>query len=158
MTRANMLFGVPQYIDIEDKVAGPLTGKQLLWMFGMGAALLVLWNVLEKGAFFAAALPVAGLFCALAFYKPYGQPLIKFLIYSVLFIFRPKVYVWRRESVNRNPSGIKKSDTSSTSSSHVKLKEKAPIEEIESLAKVLDSEGEERNEKILEIINKTHNK
>ena len=150
-----MLFGVPQYIDIEDKIAGPLTGKQLLWMFGMGAVLLILWNSLEAGAFYAAALPVAGLFCALAFYKPYGQPMIKFLIYSVLFLFRPKVYVWRREVIDRNPSGTKKSDISS--SRRVKLKEKAPIEEIESLARVLDSEGRERNEKIMELINKNRN-
>jgi hypothetical protein len=145
-----MLFGVPQYIDIEDKVAGPLTGKQLLWMFGMGAVLLILWNTLEKGAFFVAALPVAGLFCALAFYRPYGQPMIKFLIYSALFLFRPKVYIWRRESIDRDKTGIKKPAVSS--SGRVKLKEKAPLEEIESLAKVLDSEGKERNEKIMEII------
>ena len=43
-----MLFNVPQYIDVEDKIVGPLTGKQLLWMIGMGIMLLVLWNTVSR--------------------------------------------------------------------------------------------------------------
>ena len=148
-----MLFGVPQNIDIEDKIVGPLTGKQLLWMFAMGAVLLILYNTLAIGAFYASALPVAGLFCALAFYKPYGQTMLSFLIYSVYFLFRPKLYVWRREQPRIRDAGAKKP---AAGTGPLKLKSQAPIEEIESLAKMLDSEGGERNEKIMELINKKH--
>src|SRR4030042_3818231 len=91
-----MLFNVPQYIDVEDKVAGPFTAKQLLWMFGCGATLLVLWNVLNKTAFIIIAILVILIFGALAFYRPYNQPLIKLVYFAIMFLFRPKVYVWRR--------------------------------------------------------------
>jgi hypothetical protein len=101
-----MLFSVPQYIDVEDKVAGPLTARQLLWMIGMGAVLLVLWNIFDRAAFFIASVPVVLVFVAFAFYRPYNQPLIVFVRNAVLFMVRPKVYVWNRSSapVSRRPA------------------------------------------------------
>jgi hypothetical protein len=120
-------------------------------MFGMGAVLLILYTSLEAGAFYVAALPVAALFCALAFYRPYGQTMLSFLIYSVLFLFRPKLYVWRREPPTLKDAGAKKP---AAGSGPIKLKNEAPLEDIESLARTLDSEGAQRNEKILELINK----
>lgn len=90
-------YNVPQYIDVEDKVAGPLTAKQLIWMFGMGAALLVLYNMFEFNIFAILSIPTILIFCAFAFYRPYNMPLIAFVIYTLLFIVRPKVYVWIRD-------------------------------------------------------------
>lgn len=104
-----MHYNVPQFIDVEDKVAGPLTAKQLLWMFGMGATLMVLWGILDRAAFFLSAIPVASLFVALAFYKPHGQPLITFVFYGVLFLFRPKMYVWKREE-RTTKSSVKRAE------------------------------------------------
>lgn len=91
-----MMFNVPQYIDVEDKVAGPLTAKQLLWMIGMGAVLLVLWNIFAFGTFAVLAIPVILIFVAFAFYKPYGQPMVVFAGNVLMFLFRPKVYIWHR--------------------------------------------------------------
>ena len=96
-----MLFNTPQYIEIEDKIVGPLTAKQLMWMFGMGAVLLILWGFLDKTTFFITAIPVGLIFCALAFYRPHGQPLIKFIMWGISFMFQPKTYVWRREYVQK---------------------------------------------------------
>lgn len=143
-----MLFGVPQFIDIEDKIAGPLTGKQLLWMFGMGAALLVLWNTLEKKAFFVAAIPVTLLFCAFAFYRPYNQSLAKFVGHSLVFLFRSKVYVWKRTGSVKNEPSVSKSKNL-----FLKKEEKKYTQaDIESFANFLDSSGYQRDEKIMEII------
>lgn len=144
-----MLFNVPQYIDVEDKVAGPLTVKQLLWMLGMGAVLLVLWNTLDKTTFFIVAIPVGVLFTALAFYRPYNQPLISFIISSISFLFSPKVYIWKRS----NEGGFSKRKSDRKPMEVSKKEKKMPkIEDIEMLARVLDSGGRERNEKIMELI------
>jgi len=99
-----MIFNVPQFIDIEDKIVGPLTAKQLGWV-AMGAViLLVLYGLLDKSAFIISALIVAVIFGGLAFYRPYNQPLIKFITSSILFAFRPKMYIWRRvtEKIQKN--------------------------------------------------------
>jgi hypothetical protein len=91
-----MLFNVPQFLDIEDKIVGPLTAKQLGWLGLGGVVLLVFWNFLDTEAFIIAAVIVGGIFGALAFYRPYGQPLIAFLMSSVYYLFRPRLYVWHR--------------------------------------------------------------
>ncbi len=91
-----MMFNVPQYIDVEDKIAGPFTAKQLGWMIACGGILFVLYTMLEIVPFIIMAFPIILLFAALAFYKPHGQPFIKFLFHAVLFLFRPKIAIWER--------------------------------------------------------------
>ncbi len=91
-----MMFSVPQFIDVEDKIAGPLTWRQLLWMIGMGAVLLLMFSVFDAQLFFVIAIPVVMLFIALAFYRPNGIPLAIFIFHSILFLFRPKIAVWER--------------------------------------------------------------
>ena len=77
-----MMFNVPQFIDVEDKIAGPLTVKQLLWMIGMVAVLLAIFFSLDGAVMVIAAIPVVLLFVALAFYRPNGQPLRKEFVSS----------------------------------------------------------------------------
>jgi hypothetical protein len=88
---------VPQFIDIEDKIAFGLTAKQLLWMFGMGAVLLALYNLLDRQSFFIAAVPLAVLFGAFAFYKPQGVSFFTFSGFALRYLMRPKNYVWKRK-------------------------------------------------------------
>ena len=90
------MSSVPQFIDIEDKVAGPLTWKQLGWMMAMGAIVLTLLGVLGTGAGIVVSIPVVLLFVALAFYKPNGFPMTAFIGQATLFLFRPKMAVWER--------------------------------------------------------------
>lgn len=91
-----MLFNVPQFIDKEDKIVGPFTGRQLGWMAGAGTIMLVLWALLDISAFIIASIPVIGIFGAFAFYHPNGQPFIAFVFSTFRFMSRPKMYVWRR--------------------------------------------------------------
>ncbi len=91
-----MMFSVPQFIDVEDKIAGPLTWKQLLWMIGMGATILTILGIFSTVAAIVISVPVVILFMALAFYRPGGFPMSTFLFNSAFFLFRPKVAVWER--------------------------------------------------------------
>lgn len=91
-----MMTSVPQFIDVEDKVAGPLTWKQLGWMIAMGVLLFLLYTVFSGILFFLIAVPVVVLFCALAFVRPNGMAFPQFLFYCITFLFRPKVSVWER--------------------------------------------------------------
>lgn len=130
-----MLFNVPQYIDVEDKVAGPLTAKQLLWMIGMGAALMILWSIFDSGAFFAVAIPVVCAFVALAFYRPYNQPLVVFIGNAILFMIRPKVYVWNRPT----KVSSKKIMPEPVAQGRVSVKN-VTTEEVSRLARIVDNQ------------------
>ena len=91
-------FPVPQYVNVEDKIAGPLTWKQLYWMIVMTVILMLLWRSLSLIPFIVIAIFVVTLFCSLAFYRPWGQPLLKVFWFALVFIFQPKQYMWKRIS------------------------------------------------------------
>lgn len=90
------LFNIPQFIDIEDKIVGPLTAKQLGWLAAGGVLLLVLWSMLDMSAFIMAALIVGFIFGMLAFYRPNNQSLLIYILSIFSFFTKPKMYVWRR--------------------------------------------------------------
>ncbi len=91
-----MLFNVPQFTDIEDKIVGPFTAKQMGWLVVGGVILLILFHTLTTGTAITVGIFVAGIIGALAFYRPYNQPLIKFIMSGIYFAFHPKMYIWKR--------------------------------------------------------------
>lgn len=99
-----MLFNVPQFIDVEDKVAGPLTAKQIFWMLGMGAILFLVWTIFDQATFFTLSIPIILIFALFAFYRPYNQPFLTFITNAVFFLFRPKLYVWNRPGLSAKPT------------------------------------------------------
>jgi len=128
-----MLFNIPQFIDKEDKIVGPLTAKQLGWLAGAGVLLMVLWATLDQVTFIISSIPIATLFGALAFYKPQGQPLINFIFSSIYFSFRPKIYVWKRmiDKDFKKKEGLIKNNTT-------KKKKELSEKKIQELVKILD--------------------
>jgi len=145
-----MLTNVPQYIDVEDKVAGPLTVKQLIWMLILGAVLFVLWMLIPaKSIFIVIALPILALFVAMAFYKPFGQPLPGFIASGFMFLFAPKIYVWKRMPQNKL---VQKRASIKQDTLPQMRNEKLTPQQISALAHVLDTEGAARDEEALELI------
>ncbi len=88
---------VPQFIDIKDKIVGPLTLKQFLYFLAGGIFLFVLWFVLKLAAFILVAIPIIVICLALAFYHPQGQPLITTIKNMFYFFIRPKLYTWKKD-------------------------------------------------------------
>lgn len=91
-------FQVPQFIDIEDKVIGPFTIKQFLWLLSGGAIVFVLWTAFPLGIFILVGAPIAALFLGFAFYQPNGRPMASLVASMMIFLFSPKTYVWRTKT------------------------------------------------------------
>lgn len=141
-----MLINVPQYIDVEDKIAGPLTAKQLGWLMLLGVLLLILWNVLPKVLFFVVGIPLAIFLIAMAFYRPYGQPLSELLFFGARYLFKPKVYVWKR-----TPEIMQ--ITKQAQTTVVEKKEKhITAQELKELSALLDSEGQNYSENVKHLL------
>ncbi len=146
-----MLFSVPQYIDVEDKIAGPLTARQFLWLLAFGAVLIVLWNLFDnKATFYVVAFFLFLLFGAFAFYKPHGVSLVTFVGYALTFLIQPKIYVWRRPVGWQKKKITKKRDK--YDAQFYKKSASMTIEDIAVLADVLDSEGHHRTDRAIEIL------
>jgi len=91
-----MQYSVPQFVDIEDKVIGPLTIKQFLWLLGGSGVILVLWVLLPTVFAIIFTIPVVGISAAFAFYKVNGMTFNIYLTNLFTFAVQPKTRVWKR--------------------------------------------------------------
>lgn len=92
-----MRFQLPQFIETETKLVGPLTLRQFLWVAGGAAILFLLFSTLGLTfTFFVAGLPIAAIFTALAFLKIEGMPLINYVAYALSYLLNPKRYIFRK--------------------------------------------------------------
>ena len=144
-----MLINVPQYIDVEDKVAGPLTMKQLGWVIALGVILLILWNMIPFPGSIVVGFPIAIIFIAMAFFRPYGQPMISFVMFGIMYFFRPKVYVWKRA-----PQNIIDVPQKAKTVENFSPDKHLTSESLRELSQLLDSEGTTYNENIEDILKK----
>lgn len=92
-----MRFQIPQFIDVEDKIFGPFTLKQFIYLAG-GAAVGVIGVVLF-GVFFGLLItsPIIVLSAALAFYKVNNRPFINFLESAFKYSTQKKLYIWKKQ-------------------------------------------------------------
>jgi len=95
-----MQFQVPQFTELEDKVIGPLTLKQFLYLLGGGVIIFLLYKFLNLFLVIILSIPVAGLAIVLAFVKINNQPFIATAKNFFGFLRKPDFYVWRK-SINR---------------------------------------------------------
>jgi len=132
------MSSVPQFIGVEDKIVGPLTWKQLGWMIGMGAVLLVLFSFFDFTLFIILGIPIAFLFLVAAFYKPNGFPFTTFVFYLILFLFRPKIAVWKKSPPKQQNKELKVQQPKSP----VIVKKSIEKEKLTALAHILDHPSE----------------
>jgi len=92
-----MRFEVPQFIEIEDKIFGPLTIKQFIYVAGGLGLSFALFNFLPLFIAIIFIIPVMALGVALAFYKPQDRPFINVLESSFNYFKGNKLYVWKKE-------------------------------------------------------------
>ena len=96
-----MQYKVPQNIDLEDKIVGPFTMKQFVYLLVAGAIVYGWWSFLSQRyegfmpAFLVVAAPVGLLGAALALVKVNDRPFEVFLLNLFRFIFMPKRRVWK---------------------------------------------------------------
>ena len=92
-----MQFQVPQFIETEDKIVGPLTLKQFLYIAAAGGLSLMFYFVLQTWLWVIFSVIVVGAAAGLAFVKINGRPLSKILLASIHFYWQPQTYVWQPE-------------------------------------------------------------
>lgn len=91
-----MRYQTPQFIDIEDKIFGPLSWKQFVYLAGGAGIGYALYAFLPLMIAIPLIVFIGGFAVALAFYKVNNRPLI-FLIQSMFsYMFRTKFYLWRK--------------------------------------------------------------
>jgi hypothetical protein len=98
-----MRYELPQFINIEDKIFGPFTFVQFVYLAGGAGISYVLWQLLPTIIAVIIILPIVGLSLALAFYKVNGRPFIFVMQAAVSHALKSKFYLWKKK---KNTSGV----------------------------------------------------
>jgi len=101
-----MQFQVPQFIDIEDKIFGPLTLKQFLYLAGAGALSFILFFALETPVWIGVTLILLIIAGALAFIKYNGRSMLATAGFLFRYLWFPKFYLWHYEAPTGSPRVI----------------------------------------------------
>lgn len=90
-----MEYQVPQFIEVEDKIIGPLTLKQFIYVTGGGGLCVVFFSYLPFMPAVLLSIPVAAFAGALAFYKVNGKPFIEMLEAGFNYYTGAKLFLWK---------------------------------------------------------------
>jgi len=99
-----MQFKVPQFLEIEDKIFGPFTFKQFVYLAGGAGLSYMLFKLLGFFLGFIPILFVAGLSVALTFYHPNGKPFINMVQAWIKYSMQNKLYIWKRSYLEKKSS------------------------------------------------------
>lgn len=123
-----MQFKVPQFLEIEDKIFGPFSFREFVYLVGGGGLCFTLYKLL--GIFLGAIpiLAVAGFSLLLTFYKPNNKPFIEVLGSGFKFFTQSKLYIWKKNTQKIKPpqpeiSQKKNEEIEPVQSSKVRLSE-----------------------------------
>ncbi|HEV7121452.1 MAG TPA: PrgI family protein [Candidatus Paceibacterota bacterium] len=99
-----MEYQVPQFIEVEDKIFGPLTLRQFVFIAGgIGLCVgLILYLPLIVGIILA--LPIAALALALAFYKVNNKSFLDMVEAGFNYYTKERLYLWKKEPKSQTPA------------------------------------------------------
>lgn len=133
-----MQFKVPQFIDIEDKVFGPLTFKQFAYLAGGAGFVYISLKLLPiyLGLIIAPIFGALGL--ALAFMRYNEKPFIHVLESFIKYNMRSRLYLWRKQDAPKIEQVIQKQNPE---------REKLTMSKLQTLSWSLDVISPEKSKK-----------
>lgn len=127
-------FQVPQFIETEPKIVGPLTLKQFGYIGVAGLLSFFLFFTLRLEIWLVITIIMGLIACAFAFLKFNGRPFEILFINAALYIWKPKLYLWqRKDAVAQLPEAPKMPNLTQKSTSKIRtlwlemLTKKPPI-------------------------------
>lgn len=97
-------FLVPQFIDIEAKIFGPITTRQFLIMMVCGMLDFIFYKIFYINTFIIIATINTGIFLIVAFLKINGMPFHFFVLNLIQTLGRPMIRIWAKAEITSLPS------------------------------------------------------
>jgi len=98
-----MQFQVPQFIETEDKIVGPMTLRQFLYIGSAAGIGFLLFFIVELWLWFLITAALIALGVALAFVKVNGRSFLEVVTSALRFYWRPQIFVWKPKKEQRSP-------------------------------------------------------
>lgn len=88
---------VPQFIDVEDKIIGPITSRQFVILLCAVGPIFLAYKLADTALFIFIAILIGGCAIILAFVKINGQPFHYFVLNIFQTLRRPSRRVWSKQ-------------------------------------------------------------
>ena len=135
-----MQFQVPQNIELEDKIVGPLTLKNfLILLFGGMFIYLLFFLPLPRTIIIIIAAPIAIAILLISFVKIQDQSFIKFFTSLIYFWLRPKQRIWNQN--DPTPIVKIKGKTKKEKVDESAKQKVISAKTVEKLAEIVDTKG-----------------
>ena len=92
-----MQFQVPQFIETEDKIVGPFSLRQFMYIGAAGMGSAVLYFTVASWLWLLSTIILLGLAIGAAFIKIGGRPLGNVFLSALGFYWKPQTYIWKSE-------------------------------------------------------------
>ena len=92
-----MQFQVPQFIETEDKIIGPFSLRQFMYIGGAGHGSVILYFTVATWLWLILTIVLLGTAIGVAFVKIEGRPLSNVILSAFGFYWKPQMYIWKSE-------------------------------------------------------------
>lgn len=132
-------FTVPQFIDVEDKILGPVTTRQFILMLACFIMIAIFYKIFDFSLFVFTALLNFIIFGVISFAKINGRPFHFFLLNVIQTLKRPSLRVWYKHP---NPP-LPEVDESKAIEKNIdiKPKERPAVSRLAELSLIVDTQG-----------------
>lgn len=97
-----MQFKVPQFIDIEDKIFGPFTFYEFVFLVGGGSLSFILYKIFGFFIGLIFIIPVVIFTICLVFVKFNGKPFLYYVEAAFNYLISSKLYIWKQRLIKKN--------------------------------------------------------
>lgn len=138
-------FVAPQFIDVEDRIVGPITTKQFVMMIGGGIVIFLASKFLDTISTILVSLFVLLVVVVFGFIKINGRSFYSFVKSMIEAQRRPKVRVWYKQVPISTLSKKSSSDKDKeVRTEFVPSREKLKAKHLSDLALIVDTGGKYR--------------
>jgi len=155
-------FTIPQFIDVEDKIIGPVTTRQFVIMLSGFLLIAICYKIFDFSLFLTVAITIFIISGIFAFIKINGRPFHLFVLNITQTIKRPGLRVWNK-SILLTEDSYKQGESDIIEKSAVSPPKMYPTtSRLAELSLIVDTQGvyqgeEEEAETKIEALNKNSN-
>lgn len=130
---------VPQFIDVEDKIFGPITVRQFLILLVAGGFIFLAFRFADMALFIILLILIGGVALVFAFVKINGQSFHYFVLNIIQTLKRPSLRIWRVDYDKKELDFLRKSKVETPE--EVAVRKPARRERIRDLSLLVNTGG-----------------
>lgn len=134
-------FTVPQFIDVEDKILGPISVRQFLILLVGGGMGFIFYTIADFTLFLLLALVDLALTGTFAFFRINGVPFHYFLLNILQTFKRPGLRVWHNEVTSAEIRSAMKQPEAAKTAEIIFTKQPLTTVPLSQLALIVDTGG-----------------